>query len=70
MYTFFLKKKKKKKMIKTLIVLVAICSAATLASSVIKLTDDNFDEFIKTHDKTMVFFSAPWCGHCKKLAPT
>ncbi|KAK8951956.1 Protein disulfide isomerase-like 2-3 [Platanthera zijinensis] len=39
-------------------------------SSSVELTSQNFDnEVIKSKDLWIVEFFAPWCGHCKKLAP-
>jgi len=39
-------------------------------SNVIELTDANFDALVmESNDHWLVEFYAPWCGHCKKLAP-
>jgi protein disulfide-isomerase A6 len=37
---------------------------------VIELTDSNFEELVlNSEDFWLVEFFAPWCGHCKNLAP-
>lgn len=52
---------------------VGISTAQALYSSnsdVISLTSGNFDRLVKDSDSVwLVEFFAPWCGHCKSLAP-
>mmetsp|Transcript_14561 Transcript_14561/g.37029 ORF Transcript_14561/g.37029 Transcript_14561/m.37029 type:complete len:480 (-) Transcript_14561:431-1870(-) len=41
----------------------------TAADEVITLDTAGFEVHVKENTHTLVQFFAPWCGHCKKLAP-
>jgi protein disulfide-isomerase A6 len=59
------------KAIITLALLLALASAFyETDSKVVKLTVANFQsEVLDSEDLWLIEFYAPWCGHCKKLAP-
>lgn len=46
-----------------------LLAAGAADSEVLALTTQSFDQHIKENSQTLVEFYAPWCGHCKKLAP-
>ena len=57
------------KLIVVQLVLLSIAVQSTLASDVLEFKDSDFDTRIKELDVALVEFYAPWCGHCKRLAP-
>ncbi|KAG8181198.1 hypothetical protein JTE90_013168 [Oedothorax gibbosus] len=43
--------------------------AFVLGSDVLDLSGADFEDRVVEHDAILIEFFAPWCGHCKRLAP-
>lgn len=53
-----------------LVLIPLTCALYSSSDDVIELTSKNFDsKVIKSDELWIVEFYAPWCGHCKNLAP-
>lgn len=51
------------------LVLLTTIIAVAMSSDVLDLSESTFDSSIGDKELVLVEFFAPWCGHCKKLAP-
>ncbi|KAF2260982.1 protein disulfide-isomerase [Lojkania enalia] len=49
--------------------LCGLLASVAFASDVHELKKDTFKGFIEENDLVLAEFFAPWCGHCKALAP-
>lgn len=57
-------------MLHVAVLFMVLCTTGmSLASDVLDLKTSNFASKVDPHDIMLIEFFAPWCGHCKRLAP-
>lgn len=52
-----------------LLLSLAASALGAESSDVVELTSSTFQEYVDSHKLVLAEFFAPWCGHCKTLAP-
>lgn len=51
------------------VVIIALMCALCNGDNLISLNKDTFSSYVNGPHNVLVKFYAPWCGHCKRLAP-
>ena len=49
--------------------LIVLLTVSLVHSNVVVLDDSNYTSYIQEHPYVFVKYYAPWCGHCKSMAP-
>ena len=53
-----------------LLLAASLASGEVAGGEIVVITDDSMDAQLEVGSPIFVKFYAPWCRHCKKLAPT